>query len=81
MSGRYIKKHPKYETAVEELTSRFPRAEEVFRGAQWALARSPDDGLLIPDIGVFRAHLICPEPMPEVYIYYTFDEADQVPQR
>ncbi len=75
MSGRYIVKHPKYEEAVEKLSKEFPRAEEVFRGAQWALARSPEDhGILIPDIGTYRAHLECPEPMPHVHIFYTFDD-------
>ena len=75
MFGRYILKHPKYEEAVDKLSKEFPRTEEVFRGAEWALARSPDDyGIPIPDIGVFRAHLECPEPMPNVHIYYTFDD-------
>ncbi len=74
MPDRHIKKHARYKAAVDKLSNKLPRAQEVFRGAEWVLARSPEEGIYISDIDVFRALLICPEPMPSVHIYYAFND-------
>jgi len=74
MPDRHVKKHARYKEAVAALVREFPRAADVFRGAEWAIARAPEEsGIHIPSIDVFRSFLICPEPIPSVHIYYTFD--------
>ena len=74
MPDRHIKKHVRYKEAVEKLANKFERAREVLSGAEWVLARSPEEGIYISSIDVFRALLICPDPMPNVHIYYAFDD-------
>ncbi len=57
-------RHPKFMQALDTLAAQNPRARAVIDGAVWEIERNPQIGVLVPEIDLWVAKIVLPEPPP-----------------
>lgn len=73
MTARGILRTTNFEADLETLAQTIPSLREAVEGALWSLKRSPENhGVLVPEIGAWRARLVNLHPTDDVLLYYAF---------
>ncbi len=69
---RSIDRSQRFNDSLRLILTIYPDADEVIKGLEWSLARSPNtDGIHVGD-NVWQCHLMKCRAMPEALIYYVF---------
>jgi hypothetical protein len=75
MKRRTFRKLPQFLSQVEEALPRAPRLLEAIAGAEFVIARSPENGMAVRGTR-FRSWPVHPEPAITFKIVYSFDDRE-----
>lgn len=81
--ARTIVEQPEVEQMVNDLTQKYPRFEEQWKGLTWLISRAPEENSIPAEAGrsvVRLIHRSTPGPyrLPSVAALFTYDEQEVI---
>lgn len=74
MISRGVWRHPRFDEKLDELSETYPRLREAVEGLLWTLAREPDSGVYVAQLGVYRARFSVPPDGTHFFCFYSVNQ-------